>query len=139
MTESDLDRWVAAQGWSRDDLARLIEEDALAARVVTIQEADLDRHLADELRLRGAYGELAARAGQKHELLAAQGLDDPSCAALGISEEDLWRWFFAEVLGAPGPSAPEEVAGTLGLSSVEALRRLALRELGFVRLQANST
>jgi hypothetical protein len=135
LTESELDGWLAALGWSREELAHLIEEDALARRVVAIHEADLDRHLADELRLRGAYVELAARARQKHDLLAAHGLEYPSCATLGVSEDDLWRWF-AEAIGAPGPPAPQDLASALGLSSVEDLRRLALRELGFVRLQA---
>jgi hypothetical protein len=136
LTESDVDRWIAAQGWARDDLQRVIEADALAGRVVTLYEADLDRHLADELRLRGAYGELVTRASAKHDLLAAHGLDEPGCAAMNITEGDLWQWFFEEVVGVPVPSALANVALSVGLSDIDALRRLALRELAFVRLQA---
>jgi hypothetical protein len=135
LTESEVDRWVAAQGWAREDLQHVIEENALAVRVVKIHEADLDRYLADELRLRGSYIGLAERAREKHDLLTQHGLEYPSCAALAIAEPDLWRWFF-EALGVPLMSAPEGIASMLGVSSVDALKRLALREFAFVRLQA---
>jgi hypothetical protein len=138
LTESDVNRWVAAQGWTREELQRLIEEDALARRVVTIYEADLDRYLADELRLRGTYAELAARARGKHDLLAEHGLEYPSCAAVDITEVELWRWFFTEMLAVPVPTDLAAFAATVGLPGIDALRRLALRERAFVQLQAGN-
>jgi len=135
--EADVDRWVAEQGWTRDALLRAIDDRALADRVITIQEADLDRHLSDELRLRGAYATLAARARDKHEVLTARGLESPTCADLEVSEAELWRWFF-DLLGIPAASTPQDAATLLGLSSLDALRRLALREFAFLRLREDA-
>jgi hypothetical protein len=136
LTVSELERWLAAQGLSCEELERLIEEDALARRIQIIHEADIDRYLGNELRLSGDYCSLAARARHKHDVLAAHGLDYPSAERLGVTEPELWQWFFDEVVGTPVP-ALDTFASALNLSSIEELRRIALRELAFTRLRSD--
>lgn len=134
LTEAALDRWTADMGWSRETLVLALQNQALAERVLTIHRADLDRHLADELRLLGEYAELAERARRKQNVLAQNGLDEPSGEDLHIEDSQLWAWFYQEVARGLAATTPAEAAAALRFESLEGLRRLALRELAFRRL-----
>jgi hypothetical protein len=121
-------RWLGEQALAEADLARLLTDEANAQRVREIFEADLDRGLADVLRLSGGYAALAERADRKHAQLHDRGLDNPTLEQCGVTEDELWRWYFEERLGRPEPGDLMAAAVAAGFRDTDAMRRTLLRE-----------
>jgi hypothetical protein len=130
-----LDRWLAEEGVSEDELVRLMIDEARSRRVREIAEADLDRAIADVLRLSGQFGELSRRAQAKHRELSARGLGNPTLADAGLDDEALWRWFFEDRLTRPVPADTAAAAAALGFLDAGALRRVVLREYCYTRAE----
>jgi hypothetical protein len=126
-----LREWIERQGLTAGGFERLARDEALLSRILESLAADLEGSFHDHLRASGAYGALASRAREKEESLSSRGLANPSLAETGMSEEDLWRWYFEERRGRPVPADLDAHARSLDLSGVSALRRLALREREF--------
>jgi hypothetical protein len=92
-------------------------------------------HLADELRSRGEYKQLAERARDKQRVLSERGLDEPTLKDAGIEAEALTRWYCEERLERPVPRDRAGFLLELWISDWEAFEREALRELLYTRLR----
>ncbi len=100
---------------------------------------ELDRHVADAARSTGDYVALVERARRKQDLLAGRGLENPTLAEAGVSERDLWLWYFEQRLGGPAPTDINTYVTEMGLSDRRALEREALRELLYSRQSSDGT
>jgi len=134
LSASDFEQWKQAQ--HVDDLSRLLRDESHVRWVETLFAPDVLRHLADHLRLTGEYAELVRRARDKEQVLAAVGLSAPRLEDAGITEPALWAWYFEEHHGRLVPPDLDRAALDHGFSSLDAMRRAALRELTYVLARA---
>jgi hypothetical protein len=130
-----LDAWIAAQDLSPSGLARMLRSELDLRRVRALLEGELEWALRDELRIRGIYEGLAARAADKQVVLAASGAESPSLADAGESREEIVAGHFA-ARAEPVPADLERYAASLGLPDAAALLNVILRERWYVRLAA---
>ncbi|MCP4660455.1 MAG: hypothetical protein GY856_34065 [bacterium] len=126
-----IERWIEEQDLQPDEFLRLVEDEARIHRIHTLFASDLEEHLPQHLRVTGQYVRYAARARAKQRWLAARGLENPGLADTGLSEEELWRWYFEEHLGRPIPADLTSYALELDLADAAALRRAVVREYCF--------
>jgi hypothetical protein len=128
----DFARWREAQ--HVEHLERFLEDESHVRWVETLFATDALRHLPDHLRATGEYGSLLERARDKERVLATHGLPQPLLADAGVTEAELWRWFFEQRLGRPVPGDLNRYAHDSGFAGVDALRRAVLREHCYERL-----
>jgi hypothetical protein len=126
LTRDALEQWFQEQDVR--DPRRLLQDEARVRWAEAMFGPDARMLLPDQLRVLGAYGQSAARARDKRRLLASRGMMTPSLAGLGLSEEALFRWYFAEQLHQELPADLQEKARSMGFPDVDALRRAVLRE-----------
>lgn len=126
--EHDVERWLETHRMSERELTALIDRDAATRFVRTVAGSDLDGAIADVIALRGLRGELIERAERKQADLAERGVTNPTIDQAGIAEDELWAWFFAEIVGSAAPTDLPRAAMEMGFGSEAALRRVALRE-----------
>jgi len=131
LSAEDFERWRQTQ--RVEDLERFLEEESHVGWVETRLATDALRHLPEQLRTTGEYGPLWERARDKERVLAALGLERPLLAEAGLTEAELWRWFFEQQRGQPVPERLEQYARDSGFASVDALRRAVLREHCYAR------
>lgn len=128
-----IQRWLSeqhiedAEGFFREEEAVRWMEERLESQALL--------HLPDHLRSAGTYGGLVERARRKARALASIGLENPRLSQVGLTEPELWRWYFVERLGQPVPDDLHPYAVRMGFEDVDGLRRVALRELCFLRLE----
>jgi hypothetical protein len=91
--------------------------------------------LLDQLRLSGDYVRLLARAANKERLLESFGFKNPSLKTAELTEDQLLRWYFEEVLGKPVPPDPDTSAASFGFADPHAFRRALLKEYLYRRLE----
>jgi hypothetical protein len=110
-----------------------MQDESEVQRILSRYRAWIPKYLYDSLRLSGRYEALEARARTKQGLLSRWGLSSPTLADAGLSESELWRWFFQDLLEQPIPRDIAAYAATRDYEDVDLLRRAALRELLFRR------
>ena len=98
------------------------------------QCGSLSRFL-EQLRLSGDYPRLVARAEAKNRFLESLGLKNPCLENANLTENQLLRWYFEELLGRPVPDDPNNFARSLGFASPDAFRRALLREYLYRRFE----
>lgn len=125
------------RGETGDGEADSVTEKALVRQVRARFDAWLPQSMRDSLRESGRYEEVNARARDKQRLLAHWGLHTPSLADAGMSEAELWRWFFETVLVRPVPGDVAAYAAALDFADLGRMRRAVLRELMFRRKTAS--
>jgi len=116
-----------------EDLERFLEEESHVGWVETLFATDALRHLPEHLRATGEYGPLWERARDKERVLAALGLERPLLAEAGVTEAELWRWFFEQRGGGTVPEDLGRYARDNGFADVDVLRRAVLREHCYAR------
>ena len=131
--DGPLEGWLEQNGLSREEFTGLMHDEALARSVRARYRSWVPRYLVDSLRLRGTYPEIERRSRDKQRLLTRFGLESPSLADAGMSESELWAWFFGTVLGRPVPGDLAAFAATQDYAEVDLMRRAALRELLYRR------
>lgn len=124
--------WMAEQGLDQAGLVLLLQREMRIQWIRRLYAQDAMGCLADQLRVSGAYRPTVERAWRKQQLLAAQGLDNPSLAAAGMSEETLLHWFFVARRGGTVPDDLEVYAQTQGFANRLAMIQALLREYYFV-------
>lgn len=124
-----LEEWLTRNGLSLEGFTGLIQDEVLVRRMRARYRTWVPRSLYDSLRLTGKYTELEARARDKQVLLARWGLSSPALADSGMSEPELWQWFFTTVLGRRVPDDLDAFAASQDYVEVDTMRRAALREL----------
>jgi hypothetical protein len=133
-----VEAWLNDQSLNPETFARLLQTEARVRVVQRLIDGDAERHLPDLLRLGGVYGRLDQRARHKEDVLARRGLVNPQLADTGLSEEELWKWYFTTRLGIDVPDDVEAYAVAHGFTSVDALRQAVAREHCYVRLAVRS-
>ena len=132
----DFERWRQAHGL--EDVTRFFQDEARVRWVRTMAEGEVGRALPDQLRVRGEYGPMLARAREKERVLAGHGAERLTLEEAGLTEAQLWRWYFEERLRRPVPAYPAAYAQATGFPEPQAFLRAVLREYWFVRLSAVS-
>ena len=125
---SALERWTLENRLTPIELERLLEDERRIAAIEEAMEMDILRALPDYLRVTGEYGPILDRIRDKQLALTARGLESPTFADAGVSEAELWHWYFEERLGLATPPDLTRYAQSAGFADEYALRQAALRE-----------
>jgi hypothetical protein len=144
LAESVEQRPVAEAGADQVVEGEVLEELKLAGQRY-VRARDLVRELEERHRIRlpgflsewiqrsGAHDQLRERAWQKQDLLSRAGLATPSLADAGMTEPELWRWYFQDRLGIEVPVDLEGYAAHHDFAGVDLMRRAVLREFIYLR------
>src|SRR5262249_18546493 len=95
--------WLAANHLDEVGLGELAANWARFARIEDMASVLGDRYLLDALRRSSRYGPLASRAARKMRLQAERGLEHSTASDLGLSPEELVRWYFDQRVGREAP------------------------------------
>jgi hypothetical protein len=128
---ADLEAWLRARDLSRDHFMRLMADEARRRRLDAAHAAAIDDALADELTLADAHVALQSRADEKHAVLGARGVEQPTLEDAGLSEAELIAWLLAESGREPSDADPAEIARQFGFIDKDDLVRAVLREYCF--------
>jgi hypothetical protein len=128
---AELESWLRARDLSHDQFMRLMGDEARRQRFDAAHAAAIDDALADELALADAHARLQARADEKHAVLDARRIEQPTLEDAGLSEAEMIAWFLSECGQEPSDHDPAEVARQLGFVDKDDLLRAALREYCF--------
>lgn len=128
-------RWIEAQGLDEAEFHRLMHEEAQLRWIDAVLAPDFARAIPAHLRARGELDRWARRAREKQRALAESGLTHPSLTDAGLTEEQLWNWYFATRLGRQVPDDLWRYAQSTGFESRDDLRRAVLREYFYLRLE----
>jgi hypothetical protein len=130
--------WMNENGMSAGEFDALMIEEARVRWVHQRVQHVTGSCLPDQLRLSGDYVRLLARAAKKERLLESFGFKNPSLKAAELTEDQLFRWYFEEVLGKPVPPDPDTFAASFGFADPHAFRRALLKEYLYRRLEQAS-
>jgi hypothetical protein len=132
---ADVDAWLDEHGLARTDLPDLARRLA-ALRWAREAHADaVTGEIALTLRSDAAYGELAARALRKREVIASL----PSGRAGAIDDVELVGWYFRELLGREVPFALDAWAAAQGWPGTRELVRAVRGEWAFRQVEGGAT
>lgn len=120
-------QWLAENQLTPDEFGRLMREEALVTRERNAIAAEVNRSLADNLRVSGDYGRLLARARDKQRVLAQRGLLNAGLDDAGIERTALLAWHFAR-LGRPKPADTAWYAFRAGFVDEDAFLIALVRE-----------
>ncbi len=123
-----LEQWLARHHLTRDAFAQLMEEEAQVRWVETVVRKEAMTRLPDLLRVTGDYARLAARAQDKQRVLETAWLQNPSLESVGLTYDELLRWYFTERLGRPVPADVASYAAAIGFPEEGAFRIALVRE-----------
>jgi hypothetical protein len=132
-SEASFDAWLEHAGLEGEALESFFCREAGAAATRAELRGRLALAVEDELRASGQLRELSSAAVERAALLERHGLSAPTLEDAGVTEGELWSWFFAECVRIALPSSIPAYAAGEG-SSVEQLRTSALRSLVCARL-----
>lgn len=138
VSAADLSHWIRRNDMTNSEFEALMTEET---RVKWINERAQFASLAlipQQLRLSGNYPGLVARANAKRRLLQSIGLNNPSLKDAGLTVNELFRWHFEKILGVPVPKNIGIYVRNLGYASVDAFRRVVLKEYIFRRFRGRS-
>jgi len=130
----EADAWLERNQISAERFASLVKEEAVLAKV--LGERDASESFLDHLRLSGRYAALRARADDKARRLREAGAAEPTLQSLGITVEELSRWYFNRL----GPFVSPDLARhakDFGFEDQSELLDAMLREYAYVRITEN--
>jgi hypothetical protein len=126
--------WLEAHGLTPETYSDFLERQVQLDWLKEQHQSDLGRYLVDELRRTGNYSQVARRATNKERMLAQHGYTAPTLGDAGVTQSDLFVWYFKHRLGRRVPHDMGEFLVDVGLANVAALEQEALRELLYARL-----
>jgi hypothetical protein len=132
--DQTFDGWLITQGLTHETYAGFVDRQVDLAWAHESFRDEVDRHVVDELRLRGDYTGTVARAHDKASLLSERGLADAATSDAGVSEGELLGWYFVERLGVPVPDDLASFVGEVGAADVASLKREALHAFLHARI-----
>lgn len=125
----DFERWRNTEHLGDEDLAQFFESEARLSWADPIKEQIARKHLVDHLRETGQYGRWLKKATEKAERLRAVAIVTPSLSDVGMSEPELWQWFFRTYRNCDVPANLDAFAIACGfLEGKDQLRAAVLRE-----------
>ena len=126
-----LDQWLIESDFDAPAFDRLMADEVRIAALESEIDQSLGEQILADLRLRGDYAELAARARAKQRRLSEIGKEEVSLADVEVELPELLAWYFEQRLGKDLPERPDALLEDWGLSDMDALCRLLLREFLF--------
>ncbi len=136
LSAAQFDDWMKENGLDRHGFDALMADEARLKMVRERVRMLSGNSLRDQLRLSGEYPTLSRKAAKKEQVLAAFGTKNLSLETAELTEEELFRWYFEEVLGRPMPVDVSAYAERLGFAQPHAFRRALLREYVYRRFAA---
>ncbi|WP_437585367.1 TfuA-like protein [Sorangium sp. So ce1000] len=127
--------WMRRHGLGADEFWELMAEEVQLRWAEAAHAPELARSLLSHLRVSGDYCALVTRAERKERALARLGLESPSLSDTGLSESELFSWYFLEWLNRPLPADLESHARGEGFADVSAFRRAVMRERCYQRIE----
>ena len=127
--DETVDRWMADNAIDEATAGQLVVEETRVQMVRNSIAAEAIQHLPNHLRSRGEFGPLLAQAKAKREALADRGLTNPGLDEIGLTEEELFEWYFDGAV----PDV-DQFALSCGFEDVHAFRRTVLREYCYQRI-----
>jgi hypothetical protein len=125
----DFQRWREAQKLEDEESRRFFETEARLSWARPIKEGIARSHLADHLRATGQYGHWLQKVEDKTGKLRDAGLVTPSLADVGMTESELWRWYFGSCRACEMPRDLDGFAVSCGFrEGKDQLRAAVLRE-----------
>ena len=131
-----LDQWLEESDCDASGFDRLLADEVRIAALEADLEPALGEQILAELRRRGEYAELAARARDKQKRLAAAGQESPKLSDAEMTPTALLAWHYGQQLGEELPERPETLLAAWGLSEMDALYKVILREYLYSRLES---
>src|SRR5207248_2151203 len=98
LADAALRQWMSEQRMEDGGLKRFLRRESQARWSESLLRELAHAHLADVLRAEGRYGILAARASEKRQFLRRAGFESAALDEIGVSEAELWEWYFGERL-----------------------------------------
>jgi hypothetical protein len=135
---AQVERWMNDNDLNDDQFDALMMDEARVRWVRQRSQFSSLSSLSDQLRLSGDYPRLAARATAKDRLLESLGLKNPCLENAHLTENQLLRWYFKELLGRSVPHDPNSYSRNLGFASPDAFRRALLKEYLYRRFEADT-
>lgn len=132
---AQVERWMNENDLSYSNFDALMTDEARVRWVHQLAQFMAASSLLEEVRLSGDYPRLLARAIVKDRLLESLGLQNPCLASAALTEDQLLRWYFEELLARPVPSDSSDYWRGLGFASPQAFRRAVLKEYLYRRLE----
>jgi hypothetical protein len=133
--EAKLKAWMSENDLSDSEFDVLIDDEARVEWFHQRTGIMSVSYLPEQLRRSGDYSRLATRAVAKARLLDSLGLNFPSLKDANLTEGQLLRWYFEEILCRPVPENPNSYARKLGFTRREAFRRALLKEFLYRRFK----
>jgi hypothetical protein len=127
--------WIESQGMDETGFHQLMHEEAQLRWIEAIFAPDFARAIPAHLRANGEHGRWSRRAKEKQRALSESGLSHPSLTDAGLTEEQLWKWYFETRIGTRVPDDLWHYAQAAGFESSDDLRRTVLREYCYLRLE----
>jgi hypothetical protein len=134
-TAAKVKLWMNENDLCDHEVEALMTEEARVRWVERRAQSALLTCLPQQLRLSGDYPRLKARAMAKERLLTSIGLKNPCLGNVGLTESELWKWYFEGILKRPLPANPALCARDAGYASVDAFRRALLKEYLYRRFE----
>jgi hypothetical protein len=135
---AEVEQWMKENGLDRNRFDALMRDEARMKVVHERVRLVSGSCLPDQLRLSGDYPRLLTRAAKKERLLEAFGSKNLSLENAKLTEEELVRWYFEQVLGRPVPADVSTYSQSLGFANPHAFRRMLLREYIYRRFTPES-
>ena len=125
---AQLEQWMNNNDLNDYEFDSLMRDEARVRWVYERAQLASVSYLPGQLRVSGDYPRLIARALAKQHFLESSGLKNPSLTSTGLTETQLLRWYFEEVLGQTVPDDLNSYWRNLGFASQDAFRRALLKE-----------
>jgi hypothetical protein len=132
---TQVEQWMNENGLSRADFDALMMDEARVRWVHHRAQFVSTSSLPEQLRLSGDYARLLARAMAKKRLLESFGQANPSLDSAKLTEDQLLRWYFEDLVGQPAPADTSTYSRNLGYADLHAFRRALLREFLYRRFE----
>src|SRR5204863_8769900 len=124
----EVERWMTDNNLNNHQFAALMMDETRVRWVHQRAHFASVSCLPEQLRLSGDYPRLLARALAKARLLESFGLRNPCLEDAGLTESQLLRWYFEELLRQPVPGDLNTYALDVGFASLDAFCRALLKE-----------
>ena len=134
-----LDQWLIDNDLDGPAWERMIADEVRIAELESLVGRSLGEEMLAELRQRGEYSLLAARARDKQRKLAEIGMEQAGLGDIDISPAELLAWFFGQQLGEDLPENPDTLIAEWGLEDIEGLYRLLVLEYIYSRNDGDSS
>jgi hypothetical protein len=142
MSTDKLKRWQKEQRLDDAGFDRFFRDQARVSWSQPHIEDMAQAQIADHLRASGTYGDLLAKAETKRKALARLALPSPSLDDAGVSESELWEWYFKDQLQETAVPDADVALHTFargaGFEGIDDLRAAVLREFCFSRMPGTS-